>query len=146
MRITLNSIMLVDDNSDDNFFHIREIRKVIPEVTIITRHSALDALQYLKSAKANVEELPGLIFLDINMPVMDGWDFLQEFQKLDDNLQKIITIIMLSTFDNHNDVEKAKTFKSISDLIAKPLTDKKMKEIILKYFYFDNDEKVWLLK
>ena len=138
--------MLVDDNSDDNFFHVREIKKVIPEVTIITRHSALDALQYLKSAKANTEELPLLIFLDINMPVMNGWDFLEEFQNLDDDVQNIITIIMLSTFDNLNDVDKAKTFESITDLIAKPLTEEKLKEIIMKYFYFDNDEKAWLLK
>ncbi len=146
MKIILNKIMLVDDNPDDNFFHIREIKKVIPDVTIITRHSALDALQYLKSVKSNGEELPILIFLDINMPVMNGWDFLEEFQNLDDDVRNIITIIMLSTFDNLNDVEKAKTFGSISDLIAKPLTGEKMKEIILKYFNFDNENRVWLLR
>jgi CheY-like chemotaxis protein len=146
MKITLKKIMLVDDNSDDNFFHIREIKKIVPEAAILTMHSALDALQYLKSAKAHPEELPGLIFLDINMPVMNGWDFLEEFQNLDEDVQNIITIIMLSTFDNLNDVEKAKSYENITDLIAKPLTNEKLKEIVMKYFYFNDDDKTWILK
>jgi CheY-like chemotaxis protein len=141
MKISLKQIMLIDDNPDDNFFHIREIKKVIPDISIITKHSALDALQYLNS---NPEELPGLIFLDINMPVMNGWDFLEEFRRIDDSLKKIITIIMLSTFDNLNDIQKAESFENITGLIEKPLTNEKMKENILKYFYFNEDEKVWL--
>ena len=123
--------MLVDDNADDNFFHAREIKKTQPAPIIVTKDSGIKALEYLK---AKTEPHSDLIFLDINMPGMNGWEFLKEYNKLDKALQSRAIIIMLTTSDNPDDVAKANTNSFVSDYITKPLTKKIMKDIIEKYF------------
>ena len=126
--------MLVDDNPDDNFFHEREIRKYNPVLIIISKSSGMDALNYLKSRKATKEILPDLIFLDINMPGMNGWDFLHEYNLLDDELQSQVVIIMLTTSDNPDDISRLKNYRFVSDYIIKPLVKDKIIDIINKYF------------
>jgi CheY-like chemotaxis protein len=126
--------MLVDDNPDDNFFHEREIRKVNPETIIITKNSGIDALEYLKSKKVGEVIRSVLIFLDINMPRMDGWEFLDKYKQLDKELQSKVTIIMLTTSDNPADIARSKSFTFITDYIIKPLTKEKMEDIIRNYF------------
>ena len=131
MNKELNCIMLVDDNEDDNFFHEREIKKMGMENTVILKDSGTDALDYLKSKQRPHSDL---IFLDINMPGMNGWEFLQEYSKLDKALQSQAIIIMLTTSDNADDIEKAKRWSFICDYITKPLTKAIMSEIVYKYF------------
>jgi CheY-like chemotaxis protein len=94
----------------------------------------LDALEYLKSKKVDKDIFPDLLFLDINMPGMNGWDFIQEFERLNKELQDRVIIIMLTTSDNDEDVAKAKALNFVSDYITKPLTEEIMKGIIKKYF------------
>jgi len=123
--------MLVDDNDDDNFFHEREIKKTQPAPVIVTKDSGMKALEYLKS---NEEPHSDLIFLDINMPGMNGWEFLKEYNQLDKALQSRAIIIMLTTSDNPDHIAKANTFNFVSDYITKPLTKKIMEDINKKYF------------
>ena len=125
--------MLIDDNPDDNFFHEREINKIKFAPAIVTEESAMDALAYLKSKKEN-GTCPDLIFLDINMPGMNGWDFLEQYNKLDKELQNGVVIIMLTTSENPDDKAKAKSWSFVSDYITKPLTEEVLQEIITKYF------------
>jgi two-component SAPR family response regulator len=126
--------MLVDDNCHDNFFHEREIKKNNLATVVITKHTGVAALKYLKSEKENKEMQPDLIFLDINMPGMNGWEFLQEYNRLDKNLQSKVIIIMLTTSDHPDDVAKAKNWNFVSDYIIKPLTREKMTDVINRYF------------
>jgi response regulator RpfG family c-di-GMP phosphodiesterase len=123
--------MLIDDSPDDNFFHSREIKKADIATKIITENSGEEALAYLKS---NQEPHSDLIFLDINMPGMNGWEFLEEYNKLDKDLQGHAIVIMLTTSDNSSDVAKSKTFGSVSEYITKPLTKEILKGITDKYF------------
>lgn len=123
--------MLVDDNHDDNYLHEREIKKGNFSNTVITKNSAKAALEYLRSRKGPHSDL---IFLDINMPGMDGWEFLEEYNSLDKDLQGRAVIIMLTTSANDDDVVKATSWSFISDYITKPLTKEKMDEIRRKYF------------
>ncbi|HMJ67614.1 MAG TPA: response regulator [Cyclobacteriaceae bacterium] len=131
MNKELKSIMLIDDNRDDNFIHERAIRKISTKSTVITKESGVDALTHLKSLKSLHADL---IFLDINMPEMNGWEFLAEYSKLDKELQCKSIIIMLTTSDNEDDVAKAKTMNNVKDFITKPLTKEKMSAICEKYF------------
>jgi CheY-like chemotaxis protein len=126
--------MLVDDDHNDNFFHEREIKKTNAATIVIEKNTGLEALEYLKSKKVDKAMLPNLIFLDINMPGMNGWDFLQEYERLDKELQSRVVIIMLTSSDNDDDVSRAKAWRSVSDYITKPLTKEIMTDIIKKYF------------
>lgn len=126
--------MLVDDNEDDNFFHEREIMKSNSENIVITKDSGMEALEYLRSEKDRHDPHPDLIFLDINMPGMNGWEFLHEYSKLDKELQSRAIIIMLTTSENPDDQARTKTWDFVSDYITKPLTKELMNDIVRKYF------------
>ena len=123
--------MLIDDSSDDNFFHEREIKKTNLSNIIITKSSAKMALEYLFSRE---EPHSDLIFLDINMPGMNGWDFLEEYNKLDKEFQSHAIIIMLTTSDNLDDLSRSKTWSIVSDYITKPLTKEMIRIIHEKHF------------
>lgn len=95
--------MLIDDNPDDNFFLQREIRKADIVKTIVVHTSGLAALDYLKSKQ---QPHADLIFLDINMPRMNGWEFLEQYNLLDKELQSMAIIIMLTTSDHPEDIKR----------------------------------------
>ena len=137
MNNKVNCIMLVDDNKSDNFFHERVIRKCNAADTIVTKESGQEALDYLKTRTELKNANPDLIFLDINMPGMNGWEFLEEYKKLDKDQQSTMVVIMLTTSDNSDDKIQAKTTGVLSDFKTKPLT-KEMLEEVLEKFHNDN--------
>ncbi len=75
-------------------------------------------------------ELPDIIFLDINMPYMDGWDFMEHFIDIKPNLPKEITIYMVSSSVQAEDMERAKALEDFSNYIIKPIDEKRFKEIL----------------
>jgi CheY-like chemotaxis protein len=127
-------VLLVDDNPDDNFFHEREIKKHNPAITVIAKVSGKDALQYLISRDQKNYLHPDIIFVDINMPGMNGWEFLMEYDQLDKELKSRIIVIMLTTSETSEDIEKSKTWDFVTDFITKPLTRDKIGVLIGKYF------------
>lgn len=131
MNKELKSIMLIDDNQDDNFIHERAIRKASSNSVVTTKTSGGEALTYLASLKSFHTDL---IFLDINMPEMNGWEFLDQYSRLNEDLQCEAIIIMLTTSENEDDVARAKTISDVTDFITKPLTKEKMTAICEKYF------------
>ena len=134
MNTKLKCIMLVDDDKNDNFFHERAIKKSNLNTIVIAKNSGMKALEYLKSLKDNSDLQPDLIFLDINMPGMNSWDFLKEYDLLDKELLNRMIVIMLTTSDNPDDKARAKTWKYVSDYIIKPLTKEKMDDIASRYY------------
>lgn len=126
--------MLVDDNMNDNFFHERVIRKCNAAHTVVIKESGMEALDYLKSSGDPENPHPDLIFLDINMPGMNGWEFLQEFKKLDKKLQCKMIVIMLTTSVNPEDEAMARTYDLLSDFKTKPLTTEMLEDVLNKFY------------
>ena len=132
MTKKINCILLVDNDHDDNFFSEWIIKKGDFANIIIAKESGKEALAYLRQEKADKIHLD-LIFLDINMPGMDGWEFLKEYDKLDKKRQRSIVII-LTTSNDPNEKARAKTIKTISEFRTKPMTKEMVSEIIETHF------------
>lgn len=129
----INSIMLVEDDNITNFINERLLRKldIAGEINIVVNGS--DALNTIKNTIEKGSMCPNLILLDINMPVMDGFEFLNEFKKLTFSGKKDVVIIVLTTSTNVSDINKLKNAGN-TDFINKPLTREKVITIMSKYF------------
>ena len=124
-------VMLVDDNDTDNF-----ISKRIIEITnfandVIVKSSGKSALDYLSENKDDAEALPEIIFLDINMPIVDGFVFLYEFETFNDTIKDKCKVIILSSSDNKRDIDKIVNNDYVIKFITKPLTETALEEIKL---------------
>ena len=116
-----NLILLLDDNFLDNSVNQKliEMNKVADYV--ITHQSAKSTIDYLNSATD--EEIPDILFLDIIMPEMDGFQFLEEFGKMSSKIQDKCKIIMLSTSDSFKDLNRANQNPFVHKFLNKPLTE-----------------------
>lgn len=134
----VNCILLIDDNSGDNHFHEIIIKEAGSSDHIQIATDGRSALDYIiKSGEPNQSESfpkPDIIYLDINMPGMNGFDFLEEYKKLDEKLKAKAVIIMLTTSLNPDDKIKAMTYKEVKEFQNKPLTVEALHETVEKYF------------
>jgi CheY-like chemotaxis protein len=126
---TVDLVMLVDDNDTDNFISKRiiEITKFAKNVEI--KNSGKSALEYLEEHKDDPDHLPNIIFLDINMPIVDGFVFLYEFEKFSDIVKDKCKVIILSSSDNKRDIDKIVNNDHVIKFITKPLTESALNEI-----------------
>ncbi|WP_306014532.1 MULTISPECIES: response regulator [unclassified Allomuricauda] len=126
------NVFVVDD--DDIYqFTIKVTLRSIPAVqSTSTFADGAEALEYIVVHQNEQDKLPDIIFLDINMPVMDGFQFMEEFAELLPSLKKSIKVYMVSSSMDPKDIKKAKRFEEISDYLIKPLNSKDIKEIIAK--------------
>ena len=123
--------MLIDDNETDNFISKRiiELTEFANQVEVTS--SGQQALEYLNAHASTEEKLPNLIFLDINMPVMDGFMFLYEFENLPATVRNKSRVVILSSSDNKRDIDKIINNKSVIQYITKPLNQSALQSIKL---------------
>lgn len=125
--------VFVIDDDDIYQFTIGITLKSIPRVKSINKFcDGAVALEHIVAHQNEEEELPDLIFLDINMPIMDGFQFMEEFTELLPKLSKSIKVYMVSSSMDPKDMKKAKRIEAISDYLIKPLNSKDVKEILTK--------------
>ena len=113
-------VMLVDDNPMENMVNGQLITSSGFAKKINTFQSGKDMLDFLRTASE--AELPEVIFLDIIMPGMDGFQFMDEFEKLDENIRKRCKVVMLSSSDSFKDLNRANKNKLVRKFLNKPLT------------------------
>ncbi len=130
----LKSVMLIDDNKHDNFFHETAINDTGLAGEVVKYQSAENALQFLAEEAGKAGGVPPLILLDINMPGMSGWDFLAAYQRLSEEIREKSRIIMLTTSWNPNDLERAKQEPALCGFLNKPLTEEMFDEIVKTHF------------
>lgn len=119
-------IVLIDDDPITNLVNTRLFTKHLP-ARIDVYSNPLVALANLKElALAGRGDFPHYIFLDINMPEMEGWDFLDAFQDFPETVQKSCRIIILTSSVDFCDIERSKRYTSVWDFISKPLTPERV--------------------
>lgn len=136
MKNKLNCILLVDDDEPTNF-----LNQMVLEELNITEHIKIaqngrEALFYLEKTNSGDENfpLPGLILLDINMPAMNGWEFLQQYAQLPATQKANVVIVMLTTSLNPDDRAMAEKISEVTGFETKPMTADKIQVLLKRYF------------
>ena len=130
----LKEILLVDDDSINLLLCEVLSRQEGFAEKCVKCLNGQQALDFLKSTVADQQMGPKLIFLDINMPVMNGWDFLKEFEQITPLLLRIPKIVVLSSSPDPNDVTKALSHSAVIEFISKPLQAHSLKELKSRHF------------
>ena len=116
------TIMIIDDDLLSNTFNTMIIQITHPDAEIQVYTNALEAMENLK----NIQKVkPDLIFLDLNMPMMNGWDFLEEYKKLDLN----ISIVLVTSSNDPDDKLKLMKYKEIKRYFVKPISIDNLQDI-----------------
>lgn len=138
MRKSMSDIkraFLVDDDEINNFICINIIQKMGFADNVKAFEDGQEALDHIKELAQNAPEmLPEVMFLDINMPIMNGWDFLEEYSKIKSEYGITISLFMLSSSIYQADVDKSKEYEDVTDFVTKPLREESLNEIKTKFF------------
>jgi len=116
-----DKICLIDDDEIYIFLMKKSFIAMGVNNEVLSFLNGADAIEELIKLKNNDEILPSIILLDINMPIMDGWEFLKEFRKLHSNISQKIKVYIVSSSIANEDIEKSKTFPEIVDYLTKPV-------------------------
>ena len=126
-----NTVLMIDDNDIDNFVTKKIIEKSGFAKNVIIKKSAVEALEYLSSKDPLRKRLPDIIFLDLRMPEMDGFEFLEEYEKLNKYFVDNCKIVVFSSSIDTDDYNKAKRNKYVWKFISKPISMELLMEIDL---------------
>ena|ERR1700744_408755 len=134
----LNCILLIDDDEPTNFLNRLTLEQANCTRDIRIAQSGQEALDYLYSCGEDRPPRPDLIFLDINMPAMDGWEFLERYRSLPPERKADIVLIMLTTSLNPDDELRTRNFPEVSGFENKPLSQQRLNLLLEKYFKYPN--------
>lgn len=130
MDYKYKKVLVIDDNPIDLYIAEMVMSTTRFAEKVICVNSAREALAYLKPLYESPDELPHLIFLDINMPEMTGFDFLKEYEHLPENIRKKCIIMMLTTSLDENDRRLAEENQFVNRFLNKPLDRDKIAQLM----------------
>jgi len=130
MSKTEPMVMLIDDSQVDLFLNKKFLNISNISDNVFSFLSARNALQYIEDNIQEPENLPNLILLDIKMPDINGFQFLEHFKKLQPRLKKDIKIVMLSSSIDPKDLSRAKSSEHVFDILKKPLNPNELKALL----------------
>ena len=130
----LNCILLIDDDEPTNFLNRLTLEQAGCARHIRIAQSGQEALDYLCNCGPGAPPRPDLIFLDINMPAMDGWEFLERYRSLPPERKADIVLIMLTTSLNPDDEIRTRAIPEVAGFENKPLNQQRLMLLLEKYF------------
>ncbi|WP_419701556.1 response regulator [Mucilaginibacter sp. NFX135] len=134
----LEGILLIDDDLPTNFIHKKIIERVSVDAAVKSITNVQEALDFItySGIYEDTPEIPrpGLIFLDINMPGLNGWDFMDTYNRLDKHFKARLIIIMLSTSPDPEDKEMALVDNEVVAFLSKPLRPEMVTSLLDRYF------------
>ncbi|MFZ5554458.1 MAG: response regulator [Bacteroidota bacterium] len=126
----VDNLFIVDDDEAYRFL----AKEIIGETDLVNQikvfYNGKEAIDFLKTAHYNPDNLPEVILLDLNMPIMDGWEFLSEYTALKPRIGKKITIYIVSSSIDPRDIERAKSISDVTDFIIKPISKEHFVEVV----------------
>ena len=121
--------LLIDDDATSNIICKLNIKKADPDAAVISFNDPEDALLCIKEKCVSDDKRVCILFLDINMPTMTGWEFLDKFQEFDPKVRnKFIVYILTSSIEDFS--EEKKEYPDVADVLSKPITAGKLKKIV----------------
>ncbi|RNC83130.1 MAG: response regulator [Balneola sp.] len=134
MTTKKRSICIIDDDKVYTFGIKKILKNMLPEDNVSTYENGKEALQGLTKLAENGDPMPDFILLDIDMPEMNGWEFLKKFEQTRQQLGKEIEIFVISARIDHSDhtLYKVEWDDKVSDFISKPVNSKHLKQLLEK--------------
>lgn len=135
MKNQLKRVLIIDDDEINNFICIKNMKEIQFAEHINYCLRGDEGLEELKEAlKKRPEDIPDVIFLDINMPAMNAWEFLQEYNKIVGSFPKPVYLFILSSSVYRKDIERSVKYDTVIDYIIKPLTKDILQQIKETHF------------
>ena len=126
----MKTIFIIDDDNMYQMLLSRTIRKINDQLNIVSFTNGEEALEHFKELFNQNSTLPDLVLVDINMPVLDGWQFLDDLEIIRPGYKNEIPVYLISTSLDENDKNKAQENEYIRDFIIKPLPTEWLDEIL----------------
>ena len=123
-------VLLIDDSEIDNYINKAIISKSTRITDVVVKTSGVKALDYLKEIEENPDEFPDIIFLDIRMPEMDGYEFIENYKGLPEEAKAKCRVFVLSSSINPKDLERSESYGEIEKHLAKPLAHHNIEELL----------------
>ncbi|SDT06389.1 Response regulator receiver domain-containing protein [Mucilaginibacter mallensis] len=125
------NLFIIDD---DPFQHFIMEKMLTPHLTnpvdqVTHSDNADEILKFIEVNRSNADRLPDIIFLDLNMPIMNGWDFLERYKRIQQKITKLIPIYIISSSIDSRDISRLKKYTSVKDYVLKPVTRPALEKI-----------------
>ena len=134
MSAPIHCILLIDDDPDDNYVHQLVIEGSGLCDTVRVVENGFKGLDYLEQTNRADSPIPDVIFLDINMPGMNGFEFLEHYRQLEESIRSRIVLMMLTTSTVWSDKHRGGLFDEVKGYLPKPITQDMLQTIVDQHF------------